>query len=264
MRFWGLLMLLLFPAFIVHGQDVPPRPDPPRLVNDFAHVLDAQQTAALERKLVAYNDTTSTQIAVVTIATTGGYGMVEYAVKLGREWGVGGKKFNNGVVLLVAAQDHKVFIATGYGMEGAIPDIVAQQIVDQALVPNFRSGNFYAGIDLATTDIIKAAAGEYKATASSHQQQDGGGGWFFLLFVAIIVAIIFFSSRGGGGGDHHGGYNRRGRGSGLGPFLGGMLLGNMLGGGSRGGGFGGGGFGGGGFGGFGGGSFGGGGAGGGW
>lgn len=258
-----LAIILLVTGVSISGiaQDIPAKPQPPKLVNDFANILTPREEAALEQKLVAYNDSTSTQVAIVAINTTGGYAMVDYAVKLGREWGIGGKKFNNGLVILVAAQDHKVFIATGYGLEGAIPDITAQQIVDNAIVPNFRSGNFYQGLNQATDDIIKAAAGEYKAPAKSGKKQKGGGGLFFLLFIGIIILIIFLSSRGGGGG---GGYNRRGRGYGLGPFLGGMLLGNMLGGGSRGGGFGGGGFGGGGFGGFGGGSFGGGGAGGGW
>ncbi len=245
MRLSLLSVLLLF--CVVPGskaQDIPAQPQPPKLVNDFANILSPQEEAALERKLVAYDDSTSTQIAIVTIGTTGGYAMVDYAVKLGRKWGIGGKKFDNGIVILVATQDQKVFIATGYGMEGAVPDITAQQIIDHSIVPNFRGGNFYRGLDLATSDIIKAAAGEYEAPAKAGQKQKGGGGWFFLLFIGIIVLVIFLSSR-GGGGHGGGGYNRRGRGYGLGPFLGGMFLGSMLGGGSRGG-FGGGGFGGGG------------------
>lgn len=257
-----LLSLAYYTAF---AQNIPPRPNPPRLVNDLANMLSPQQAGALEQKLVAYNDSTSTQIAIVTVPTVGDYDMVQYAVKLGRTWGVGGSEFNNGVVILIAANDHKAFIATGYGMEGPLPDAVCQEIIDQDIIPNFKQGNYYKGLDQATNDIFAAAAGEYKG---SHRNQGKGSGLvFFIIFIVIILLVIFLSSRGGGGGGR-GRHNNRGYG--LGPFLGGMLLGNMLGG-SRGG-FGGGGFGrgggfgggGGGFGGFGGGSFGGGGAGGGW
>ncbi len=267
----GCLLLFLFLGLSLMGtaQDipVPARPNPPRLVNDFVNLLSPAENNALEQKLVAYDDSTSTQIAIVIVRTVGDYAMVNYAVALGQKWGVGGKKFDNGIVILVASEDHKAFIATGYGMEGAIPDITAGEIINRDIIPNFKFEEYYKGLDLATTDLIKAAAGEYKA--SPHNQKKGGSGAvFFFLFIFIIIIVIFISSRGGGGNDNDGnGYNRRGRGYGLGPFLGGMFLGSMLGGGFRGGssgGFGGGGFGGGGFGGFGGGGFGGGGAGGGW
>ena len=88
---------------------------------------------------------------------------VDYAVALGRAWGVGGKEFSNGIVLLVSKETNDVFIATGYGLEGAVPDITAKSIIDNDIIPNFRNGNFLLGPDLATHDIIKAAAGEYKA-----------------------------------------------------------------------------------------------------
>lgn len=248
---------------ILFAQTVPPAPDPPRLVNDLARMLMPAQVDALEHKLVAYNDSTSTQIVVVTVETVGDYGMVDYAVKLGREWGVGGKQFNNGVVILIAKSDRKAFIATGYGMEGPLPDAICKEIVDNDIIPNFKSQHYYEGLDKATDDIILAAAGEYKAPPKSNK--DGGPeAIFFIIFILAILFFIFLVNRGGGGGNGGGNiYSRRG----LGPFLGGMIAGNILGGGLGGGrgGFGGGfGGGGGGFGGFGGGSFGGGGAGGGW
>lgn len=256
-----LSLMLLFQAGPVSAQDIPPAPNPPRLVNDYAHMLSPDQVAALERKLVAYNDSTTTQIVVAIVETVGDYAMVDYALKLGRQWGVGGKAFNNGVVILIAKNDRQAFIATGYGMEGSLPDITCKEIVDHDIIPNFKQQDYYTGLDKATDDIIAAAAGEYKAPPKS-DKGGAGGALFFILFVLIILFVIFISRGGGGGGGTT--YSRRG--SGLGPFIGGAILGSMLGGGSRGGGFGsgGGGFGGGGFGGFGGGSFGGGGAGGGW
>ncbi|MCC7400707.1 MAG: TPM domain-containing protein [Chitinophagaceae bacterium] len=231
---------------------IPPRPVPPRLVNDFTNTLTPEQRDALENKLVAYDDSTSNQIAVVIIPTTGGYGVEDVALQLLRRWGVGNKDKNNGIVLLVAKDDHKIRIEVGYGLEGAIPDITAKSIIDNDLTPNFRDGNFYRGINIATDDIIKAAAGTYKAP-EGYGSRRGGGISAGLIFLLIILFIVFGSigNRGGGGGL---------RGFGTGWIIGSMMSGGFRGGSSGGGWSGGGG----GFGGFGGGSGGGGGASGGW
>jgi uncharacterized protein len=243
--------LLLCPM-LVRAQQVPPKPNPPRLVNDLAGVLVPAQTDALEKKLDAYSDSTSTQLAIVLVPTVGDQDMMDYAVKLGRSWGVGGSKFSNGLVLLVAVNDHKVFIATGYGLEGALPDATCKEIIDNDIVPEFRAGDYYSGLDKGINDIIAAAAGEYQGTPAEGSGK-GGKGWLGVVFIVFLfLFVISRISRGGG--------TLFSRGGGMlwaAPFL--------LGGGGGGGfGGGGGGGGGGGFGGFGGGSFGGGGAGGGW
>lgn len=259
-----LAFLSLFIALTAFGQDIPPKPNPPRLVNDVAHVLTPDQVATLESKLTAYDDSTSIQIVIVTVQSTKDYAIDDYALKILRDWGVGNKKTNNGIVILAAIQDHKVFIATGYGMEGAVPDATAKEIVENEIVPAFKKGDYYSGFDDATNEIAKAAAGEYKAPEGYNQRRvHGGGGIGILGFLFIVFIIIMIVSRRGGGGGGGGLFSN----SGILPFL----LGSMLGGGGRssggwsgggGGGFGGGG--GGGFGGFGGGSGGGGGAGGSW
>lgn len=232
------------------GQNIPARPKPPRLVNDFANVLMPGQADALEQKLDAYNDSTSTQVAVVIVPTVGDYDMVDYAVKLGRTWGVGGSKFSNGVVVLVAVNDHKVFIATGYGMEGPLPDATCNEIIDNDIVPAFKTGDYYGGLSKGTDDIIAAAAGEYQGSPSGDSGGKGGG-FVAVLFLAMLVLFILSRINRGGGTM----LSRGGGALWAAPFF----LGGGWGGG---GGFGGGG--GGGFGGFGGGSFGGGGAGGSW
>jgi uncharacterized protein len=241
-----------------------PKPNPPRLVNDAAQLLTPDQIASLEAKLVAYDDTTSNQIAVVLVKTLNGLEPNDYATELGRLWGVGGKEFNNGVIILISTgndgqEKRKVYIATGYGLEGAIPDIIAKRIVDREMVPNLQAGNYYRALDEATDALIKAAAGEYKAPEGYRNRGEGEGGFPLGLLIFIIVLVIIFASRGGGGRGGGGMLSRRGyRGWNSGPpifFPGGF-------GGGGGGGFGGGG--GGGFGGFGGGGFGGGGAGGDW
>lgn len=253
-------ILFFIPVLAGITQNIPERPSPPRLVNDYTNTLTSDQKAALEQKLVAYDDSTSNQVAIVIVPTTGDYAPVDYATKLGRIWGVGNKKTNNGVVLLVAKDDHQVFIAPGYGLEGALPDITCKSIIDNEITPNFKKDDFYRGLDLGTTAIFKAAAGEYKAPAGYRSGNNSGGGGSILGIIIIVCIILMLIGRGGGRGGG-GMFSRRG----YGDFATGAILGSMLGGGrSSGSSWGGGGSSGGGFGGFGGGSFGGGGSGGSW
>jgi uncharacterized protein len=253
-----IFFLLVCTVLVARAQNIPPAPNPPRLVNDFARLMTPDQVASLEQKLVAYDDSTSIQIAIVTVPTTGGYPIEDYALRILRTWGVGNRKTNNGIVVLVASQDRRVFIATGSGMEGSIPDVIAHRIIENEITPNFRQGGFYHGLSLAADALIKASAGEYKAPEGYNQRGKGssGGNILGIIIFFIIILILISRSRGGGRGGMMSG-------SGWAPWL----LASMMmrrGGGFGGGGFGGGGYGGGGFGGFGGGGGGGGGAGGGW
>jgi uncharacterized protein len=262
--FFGIF--ILFGFLSVSGQDIPARPDPPRLVNDIAGVLSSDEVQNLERKLVMFNDSTSTQIVVVLVKSLNGYDKNEFARLIGEKWGVGQKGKNNGAVVLVKPkypnEKGDACIQTGYGLEGAIPDALAKRIVEKEMIPNFRSGNYYAGIDAATSAMISLAKGEYTADQYTNRKNKKSSP-YGLLIPIIIMAIVFTLIRG-----------NRARGMSVGktlPFWAAFwLLGSMgrghsgswsdFSGGS--GGFGGGG--GGGFGGFGGGSFGGGGAGGSW
>jgi uncharacterized protein len=261
----SLLTLLLWLSVVlaVRAQDVPPRPDPPRLVNDLANVMQPQETAALEQKLVAYNDSTSSQIAVVTVPTLGGNDIADYSQKLYESWGIGRKGQNNGILILVAIQEHTARIQTGYGLEGAVPDALAKRIISNTLVPAFRQNQYYAGLDRGTDQLIALAKGEYKADPADARprgrRDNSGSGFGFWIIIAVLVLFFLLRSRGGGG--------RGGRGGIGGGFVPPIIFGDFSGGrgvfGGGGGGFGGGG-GGGGFGGFGGGSSGGGGASGSW
>lgn len=254
-----LLTIILFVSatlFANHGsaQNIIAKPNPVTLVTDAAGVLSAEQKQALENKLVAIDDSSSNQIAVVIIPSLDGYPKEEYATKLFREWGIGNKKTNNGILLLIAIEDRQIRIEVGYGLEGAIPDITALNIIDNDIKPAFKAGNYYEGIDKATDDIAKAAVGEYKVKKAKKSKGKGSGGLFILILV--IIFIVLRGGRGGGSNIGGGGFS---------DVATGMLLGSLLGGGNR---HGGGGWGdsggGGGFGGFGGGSSGGGGAGGSW
>lgn len=264
-----LLFVLLFSfCFAAHAQKIQPKPVPPQAVNDFAHLLEPFQKDALEQKLRAYNDSTSSAIVIITVPDLDGYDIAQVALKYLRDWGIGTAGKNNGVVVLVAKAEHRARIETGYGMEGVLPDITAKHIIDDEMIPNFKNDDYYGGLDQAVDAIILAAAGEYKADPKKDKGKGGGGGVVFLI-IFIIIMVIFMSR--GGGGKGGGTYMSRKGSRSFMDALPWFLAGNMLGGAGRrggggfgGGGFGGGGFGGGGFGGFGGGSGGGGGASGGW
>lgn len=265
MKRLSLIIGLLF-SLSVFGQgtkqfvlDSIPKPNPPRLVNDFANVLTAAQEQALEAKLVAYDDSTSVQIAVITVRSTGDYEIGEVALETLRQWGVGGQASkDNGAVLIAAVGDRKVWIATGYGLEGAVPDITTKTIIENDVLPSFRGGDYYRGLDEGTSSIIRAAAGEYQAPTGYRKPSRRGGLSISRIIIGFFVLMFIFNMFGGGGGRGGGFMSRRGyRG-----FGGPVFLPGGFGGGGGGGGFGGGG--GGGFGGFGGGSGGGGGAGGSW
>ena len=233
---------------------------PNKLVNDYTTTLTADQQQVLEQKLVAFDDSTSTQIAVVIIPTLNGNDVSDYGVRLGRAWGIGGKERNNGVLLLIvngdkANGDRKLYIGTGYGVEGALPDITAKHIIDDVIVPNFKGDDYYRGIEEGTDAIMQAVKGEYKAPEGYNSRKNKGGIGRIIFIIIIIVIFLAISGGKGGGGSF---MSRRGFAA--------WTIASMLSGGGRGGGWsgGGGGSSGGGFGGFGGGSFGGGGASGSW
>lgn len=239
------------------AQDIPARPIPPRLVNDYANIMSDKQEAALEQKLEHYNDSTGTQICVVTVTDLGGTDSNDFAQKLGEKWGVGHKE-NNGVVILVkpktADELGDVSIQVGYGMEPYITDAVNYTIRTKEMIPAFKQNDYYTGINNAVDAIIKLASGAYKS--DEYVGNDGGssGGLLFIvLFILMIVVLLSGKNKGNGGKG------------GRGKFWKGLLLGYLLSGGggrshSGGSSYGGsGGYSSGGFGGFGGGHFGGGG-----
>ncbi|HET9429588.1 MAG TPA: TPM domain-containing protein [Chitinophagaceae bacterium] len=260
MKRFSIVLLVLFSAIVSLAQmPVPKKPAVSEgLVIDYTNTLSDSQKEQLNRKLIAYDDSTSNQIAVVIISSTGQYPIEDMALAILREWGVGGQEAkDNGIVILVAKDDRRVRIEVGYGLEGAIPDMVAASIIDHQILPAFKSGDYYKGLEDGTDGIIKAAAGEYKAPADYTKRKKKGGSFSSVVIALVILFILmgmFSGGRGGGGGY----VSRRGYKGWMGPiFPGGGWTGGGGGGGWSGGG-------GGGFGGFGGGSGGGGGASGSW
>lgn len=244
------IIVAWFSCLLSFGQSIPERPSPPRLVNDFAGLLNSNQQALLEQKLVAYDDSTSTQIAIVIISSLEGADKAEYAFALGDKWGIGRKQKDNGVLILIAKDDRQLFIAPGRGVEEYLTDIVCNRIVENYLKPNFRNRLYYEGLDAATDNIIMRLSGTF--VNDEVVEGEGLPIWVVLLFIILIFIVLPMIMK--KAGHHPTTYSGRGyRTWGSGPFTGGSFGGGGFSGGSRGG-----------FGGFGGGSFGGGGSGGSW
>lgn len=191
-------LILSFHFIICYSQDIPKRPVPPRLVNDFVGILKPEEVQQLERKLVAYNDSTSTQIAVVIVRSLNGYDANTLAFKIGEEWGVGQKDKNNGVVLLIKPKTHDepkgyVAISVGYGLEPYITDALSKRIIENELIPYLRQNKFYEAIDAATTAIILASVGAYKGSPNKDVPPPAGAVFlaiFLLVMFAFIVSVI--------------------------------------------------------------------------
>lgn len=185
---------MLIPGHVVFCQDIPARPVPPRLVNDFTGVLSPEQASALETRLVAFNDSTSTQIAVVIVPTLNGYDKADFATRIGQEWGVGQKGSDNGVVILIkpktADERGDVFIGTGYGMDASLTDAVVNRITDLEMIPHFKNNDYYSGIDVAVSRIMELTSGQYSSDQYLKRKNKTGS---FIPILVIIGLIILFS-----------------------------------------------------------------------
>lgn len=256
-----ITLLAVFSLTTVLNAQIPERPNPPRLVNDFAGVLSKNEFSNLEETLEDFARQTSTQIVVVTVADLDGQDKAEYAFDLGEKWGVGQKGNDNGIVVLLKPKTGnsrgEVFVATGYGLEGVLPDaIINRDVVDNEMIPRFKQNDYYGGLAAGLDVIMSITRGEYTAEQYKEKVEAGGAAGIPFVFIIFILMFVLLGRR------------RRGRfyspGRNL-PFW--LALGMMSGSHRSSGSFGnfssgGGSFGG--FGGFGGGSFGGGGAGGSW
>lgn len=198
-----LITVFLFSAN-VFAQDI--LPDRPRgMVNDYANMLSSSEVNRLEQKLRNYRDTTTNVIAIATIESLEDYSIEEVATTTFSKWKMWEGDRYNGVLLLISEGDRKFKIEVGYGLEGAIPDVMANRILNDILTPNFQQGNIYGGIDRATDALIQLAAGEFEGL-QERRSSDGEGSIPIDVIIFIIVIIIVLISRGRGG--KHGGGKR--------------------------------------------------------
>lgn len=180
------------------------------LVNDFARVLTPDQAIALERKLVAYDDSTSTQIAIVIEPSLEGEEVFDYSLRIAETWGIGNKDKDNGILLFVAIEDRKLFIHTGMGVQDYLTDNMTKRIIDNIIKPAFKTGDYYGGLDRATDAMIDLGAGRF--TNDLEERGDGGISGILILFIVLIGVFVLFSllSRAGGDDGPGGGYYRGG------------------------------------------------------
>jgi uncharacterized protein len=246
--------LLIVSLLLLHqlgfGQfKIPPKPDFETSVYDYAKLLNASEKAALEDKLIKYSDSTTTQIVVVTVDNINGEDIGILTPKWGHEWGIGQAKQDNGVFILLAKEERKIWISPGYGVEDKLVAGITGDIVRNIIIPEFKAGSYYNGLDKGADAVFQVLKGKYKGT----RIEDSNDNSIFpiLLFIIIFVVIMIIASKnkgGGNSGNSSGGpslldiiiLSNMGRSSGGGSFGGGGFGGSS--GGGFGGGFGGGGF----------------------
>ena len=203
-----LLFVAVLPVFNTLGADddnIPAKPN--AWVNDYPNLLRANEEIALNKKLMAYQDSTSTQIFIVIMKEHGMVPVDMMATEIGEKWGVGQKGKDNGVIILMYPNDRKVAIQVGYGLEQYIPDAIAKRIIENEMLPAFKQNNYYEGLNKGVTVIMNLLSGKFTADQYRKKTASGGAPFGFLIF--LIMFFIFF------------GQSRRGRQSSLGrgiPF----------------------------------------------
>ncbi len=258
----SLVLILLWFNPVWSQFEIPEKPSLQTSVYDYVDLLSDQQKKDLNQKLVQYSDSTSTQIVITIIASTEGENINYLGAQWGQKWGIGQKEKDNGILIILAKDDRKIAINTGYGVEGSLTDALSKRIIENIILPEFRTGNYYAGLDKGSDVIFQVLMGEFQEDRTFDSSNEGFPFSSVMPFIIFIVILFILWSRKSGNNN-----GSRGRRKGLSVWD--MIILSNMGrssgssggfGGGSGGGFGGGGFGGG----FGGGGFGGGGASGGW
>lgn len=219
-----LFLFLVFSNASIAQENIPRNSG---YVNDFAKVLNPDEAATLNQILKDYSDSTSTEIAIAIESNLNGNDVMSRSLDIARAWQIGQKDKNNGVLLYIAIEDKKIFIQTADQTQGVLTDYLSKLIIEKSILPEFKKGNYYAGIYNGVVSIQEALRGEFKADTKKSKKNQSK----FLVFLLILLVIFIIISRNNNGG---GGINRRGA-----YPLGGGLWGGMMGGGMWGGGGGG-------------------------
>ncbi|MCO6175425.1 TPM domain-containing protein [Flavobacterium sp. NRK F10] len=245
---WMLFATLLLLHHIGFAQFmIPPKPSDQTSVYDYANILSASEKNSLKQKLLNYADSTSTQIVIISIEDLKNEDIGILTPKWAHEWGIGQEKEDNGVLILVAKNDRKIWISPGYGLEPQLTAGINGDIIRNIIIPEFKAGSYYNGLDKGTDAIFEVIKGTYKNTNS----RNSGSIFPIIIFIIIVIIIILLSRRNRNGGGNGGRYSgsdltdmiilsRMGRSGGFGS--GSFGSGGGFGGGGFGGGFGGGGF----------------------
>ena len=191
------IILIVISVSAGFAQEFPEPMQPPRMVNDFSELLNSNEKQSLEAKLQEFYYQTSNQIYVVIMDDISGYDISDYSFQLGEKWGIGTKGKDNGILILLnPSPDRKhgdVFIASGYGLEGAVPDAHTKRIVEFDMIPHFKELDYYGGLNAATSTIMDLTRGEYTMDEYIQQKSQGsspGAGIFTLFFMIFIFSML--------------------------------------------------------------------------
>ena len=185
-----LVAFLFSISLFSQGYQIPEKPKFIPALVDSIGLLEKAQFDKLSRKLQVYSDSTSTEIFVAIISTTKGEDIAYLATNWGHKWGIGQKGKDNGVFLLVAKDDRKVTIQSGYGTEHVLTDFMSRRIIQREITPSFKRGNFYEGLDKGTDGIFKVLNGEYKREKKQNIQEFNPGSFIFIIIIIIVFILI--------------------------------------------------------------------------
>lgn len=224
-----LLVCFLFTQISFAQFTIPEKPSFQTSIYDYANILSTTEKSQLEEKLVRYSDSTSTQIVVITIESLKGEDVSQLATKWGQTWGFGQAKEDNGVIILVAKDERKIAINPGYGLEDRLTAGIGGEIIRNIIIPEFKAGSYYNGLDKGADAIFDVFKGKYKG----ERKQTNEKSFPILPIIIIVIVILVLISRNKNGGGNSGN-------SGSGPSLLDVIILSSLGRNSGGGGFGGG------------------------
>ncbi len=196
-----LAFIILLANVVAQTSGIPAKPNPPRLVNDFANFLSPNEQNYLERKLVLINDSSSVQIVVLVLKTLEN-DINALGPDIIKEWGIGQAGKDNGILLIIKPkagnEKGQIAISTGYGMEAIITDAISKQIIDRVIVPAFKNGQYYQGIDEAVNTIYALSKGEFPANLSKNNKRGKSKFPLGAMIVVALIAIAIFGNRSGG------------------------------------------------------------------
>jgi uncharacterized protein len=234
----GVRSLLVFLAIsagmigFLAAETMPPKPD--RYFNDYAGVVDQATALELNEQLAQFERDTSTQLLVAVYRSMESESSVaDYTQRIAKTWGVGQKGRNNGAVFFVFVADHQMFIQTGYGLEGALPDATCFDITHNLVAPFFKRNDYPGGLKAGVTAMMQAVRGEYKGTGRTRKEGEGGGAGSFPIGLIIFLVMVIFIIASQFRRKRRRGYGYTGWG---GPYIGGFGGGGWSGGSSSGGG----------------------------
>jgi len=200
-KYLVVLLILFGSVQSYHAQfKIPEKPEFQTSVYDYINLFNVVEKGELEQKLIKYSDTTSTQIVIATIASTEGEDILYLGARWLERWGIGQAKEDNGILILLARDDRRLSINTGYGVEHLLTDAMSKRIIERDIIPYFKQGDYIGGLNRGADAIFEVMSGEYQGSRPSEGGSDFPFGVFiFLFFVFIIFLIAISASRRGGG-----------------------------------------------------------------